>query len=294
MYCTQALIVLLAALAGLSGAEAPRSLRGETALEFTRKLVAFGPRPSGSPAHASMQAYLAAQLRLFGCATEELPFQASTPNGPVRMKNILVRVPGTSTRPVVITGHYDTKVLPGFAGANDGGSSAGLLLELARVLCGMPKKADPVWLVWLDGEEAVKTWSETDSLYGSRWLASKWKADGTAKRIKALVNIDMIGDRDLNLVADMNSSTQVRELFWGAARELGYGQYLTGGTGAIEDDHIPFARAGIPVLDVIDFDYGPGNSYWHTDRDTMDKLSARSFQVIGDVLLRVIKKLGGM
>jgi glutaminyl-peptide cyclotransferase len=140
----------------------------------------------------------------------------------------------------------------------------------------------------------VRNWTETDSLYGSRWLASRWKADGTAKRIKALINIDMIGDRDLNLLADMNSSNQVRELFWQTGRELGYGQHLTGGSGAIEDDHIPFGQAGIPMLDVIDFDYGPGNSYWHTERDTVDKLSARSFQVIGDILLRVIQKLGGM
>lgn len=293
MYRTQALIVLIAAV---SLSAAPRSFQGETALEFTRKIVAFGARPSGSAAHTATQTYMAAQLKVFGCAAEELAFQAQTPYGPVRMKNIVVRIPGTSARPVVITGHYDTKLMPGFVGANDGGSSAGLLLEMARVLCGegAAKGADPVWLVWLDGEEAVKSWSEADSLYGSRWLAARWKADGTARKIKALINVDMIGDRDLNLLADMNSSTQVRELFWRTARELGYGQYLTGGTGAIEDDHIPFGQAGIPVLDVIDFDYGPGNSYWHTDRDTVDKLSARSFQVIGDIVLRVIQKLGGM
>ena len=293
MYRTQALILLLAV--GLSGSDtAPRAFRGDAALEFTRKMVSFGPRPSGSAAHASMQAYLAAQLKAFRCATEELPFVASTPNGPVKMKNFIVRIPGTSTRPVVISGHYDTKLLQRFVGANDGGSSAGLLLEMARVLCDGAKGPDPVWLVWLDGEESVHQWSEADSLYGSRWLASKWKADGTAKRVKVLINVDMIGDRDLNLLVDQNSSSQVRELFWQSARSLGYGQYLTGGTGAIDDDHIPFAKLGIPVLDVIDFDYGPGNSYWHTERDTVDKLSARSFQIVGDVLLRVIHKLGSM
>ncbi len=293
MHRSQALILLFAV--AVFGAEpVARPFKGESALEFTRKVVAFGPRPSGSKEHAAMQRYLAAQLKVLGCATQELAFTGQTPNGPVAMKNFLVQIPGRSTRPVVITGHYDTKVLPNFVGANDGGSSTGLLLELARVLCTGPKGPDPVWLVWLDGEEAVRTWTDTDSLYGSRWLAARWQSDGTAKRIKALINVDMIGDRDLNILADLNSSKQVRELFFASARELGFGQYLTGGDGAIEDDHVPFGRAGIPVLDVIDFDYGPGNSYWHTDRDTVDKLSARSFQVVGETLLRMLKKLGGM
>jgi Zn-dependent M28 family amino/carboxypeptidase len=296
MYRTQALILLLTSAVAAFAAPpaATRRFQGETALDFTRKLVAFGPRPSGSAAHANMQAYLSAQLKIFQCAVEEQAFTGQTPNGPVKMKNFLVRIPGASNRPVVITGHYDTKVMNGFVGANDGGSSAGLLLEMARVLCGGAKGPDPVWLVWLDGEEAVRNWTETDSLYGSRWLAARWKADGTAGRIKGLINVDMIGDRDLNLLSDMNSSSQLRELFWQTARELGFGQYLTGGIGAIEDDHIPFGKAGIPSLDIIDFDYGPGNSYWHTDRDTVDKLSARSFQVVGETLLRVIQKLGRM
>ena len=167
-------------------------------------------------------------------------------------------------------------------------------MELARVLCNAGTQRDPVWLLWLDGEEAVHEWTETDSLYGSRWLAAKWAQDGTAKRIKALINVDMVGDRDLNLLMDLNSSSQIRELFWQTARELGYGNHLGGTPSAIEDDHIPFGRAGIPVLDIIDFDYGPNNSYWHTERDTVDKLSAASFQVIGDTLLRVLTKLGGM
>ncbi len=294
MYRTKALAAFVVGTILCRAAGSEPHFNGELALKFTANLAKFGPRPSGSEAHAGMERYIRDQLKLFHCETEELTFTAQTPIGPKPMRNFLVRIPGTGSRPVVISGHYDTKILPNFTGANDGGSSAGLLMELARVLCNAGKQRDPVWLLWLDGEEAVHEWTETDSLYGSRWLAAKWAQDGTAKRIKALINVDMVGDRDLNLLMDLNSSSQIRELFWQTARELGYGNHLGGTPSAIEDDHIPFGRAGIPVLDIIDFDYGPNNSYWHTERDTVDKLSAASFQVIGDTLLRVLTKLGGM
>jgi Zn-dependent M28 family amino/carboxypeptidase len=243
-----------------------------------------------------MERLIESQLKSYGCTVAADVWTAPTPAGPKPMKNILAKIPGKAARPVVISGHYDTKAMPGitFVGANDGGSSAGILLELARVLCGK-KGADSVWLVWLDGEEAVRRdWSSEDSLYGSKRLASQWSADGTAGKVKALINVDMIGDRELNILEDMNSSTQLRQIVWTAARELNYGQYFTSLQSAIEDDHIPFARVGIPSLDIIDLDYGPNNSYWHTDRDTVDKLSAHSFQVVGEVLLRTLSKLGGM
>jgi len=302
MHRTQTLLILSLTLAASFTASPAAPLvkfSGESALAYTGKVVAFGPRPVGSDGHVRTQQFITAQLKAVGCrAVEELAWTAQTPVGAKPMKNILARIGAgkPTARPVVITGHYDTKLMPGttFLGANDGGSSTGLLLELARVLCAVPP-ANDVWLVWLDGEEATRQmWAGEDNLYGSRWLSKKWAADGTAKRIKALINVDMIGDRDLNILGDLNSSNQLRELFFQSARELDYGRYLTGGQGAIEDDHIPFAQAGIPALDIIDFDYGPGNSYWHTDRDTLDKLGARSFQVVGDSLLRMLNKLGGM
>jgi Zn-dependent M28 family amino/carboxypeptidase len=193
---------------------------------------------------------------------------------------------------VVITGHYDTKSMPGtyFIGANDGGSSAGFLLEMAKVLAREVQKND-VYLVWFDGEEAVAQWSDYDSLYGSRHLAERWAADGTLARIRALINVDMIGDRDLGILEDMNSSAPLRELVWRTAERLGYGRHFLKNNSAIEDDHMPFVRRGVNALDLIDLDYGPGNSYWHTDKDTVEKLSGESFQIVGRVLLETLKEL---
>lgn len=268
------------------------SFSGESALKFTAAAVSFGPRPSGSDAHRRLQAYIQSQLKAFGVAYTIDSFRASTPTGSKAMANIIARIPGASGRKIVISGHYDTKVMPGapFVGANDGGSSTGVLLELARALARHPRK-DDVLLVWLDGEEAVAQWTETDSLYGSRHLAAKWRQDGIAPKVKALINVDMVGDASLNLIAEYNSTEWLRRLIWETAREAGYGQEFGTNSGAIEDDHIPFLRAGIPAVDLIDFDYGPGNRYWHTPSDTLDKLSARSLDVIGRVLLATITKL---
>jgi Zn-dependent M28 family amino/carboxypeptidase len=149
-----------------------------------------------------------------------------------------------------------------------------------------------LWLVWFDGEEALRErWSAEDSLYGSRRLAAKWSQDGTARRIKALINVDMIGDSDLELVQEMSSTARIRDLIWQTASKMGYARHFPASPGSIEDDHVPFLQRGIPAVDLIDFDYGLWNRYWHTDADTMDKLSPRSFQVVGDVLLQSIKTL---
>ena len=193
------------------------------------------------------------------------------------MKNIIARFAGKSGRAVAFTGHYDTKVFPmfRFVGANDAGSSTGLLLELARVLAGKPRQ-DDVYLVWFDGEEAVAEWSPTDGLYGSRHLAGRWAADNTSRRLKALINVDMIGDKDFKILQEASSSPALTKLVWQTAKELGYGSHFPSAQMAIDDDHIPFVRMGVPALDLIDFDYGPGHSWWHTDKDTMDKLSPKA------------------
>jgi Zn-dependent M28 family amino/carboxypeptidase len=265
---------------------------GTSALEFTRKAVAFGPRPPGSPAIHQLQNYIEGQLKLRRCEIVKDFFTGATPLGPVAMENIIAKFPGTSDHIIVITGHYDTKSMPGrhFVGANDGGSSAGFLLEMARVLPSTPH-TDEIDLVWLDGEEAYGQWSDTDSLYGSRHLAEKWGADGTLGRIRALINVDMIGDKDLDLLLETNSSASLRRLVWQTASNLGYGKYFPDAGFAEEDDHIPFLRRGVNALDLIDFDYGPNNAYWHTEQDTMDKLSAHSFEVLGNVLIHVIAEL---
>jgi glutaminyl-peptide cyclotransferase len=277
------LIALLPALASAAG------VSGASALEFTRHAVAFGPRPSGSEAIHQLQAYILTQLKTCKCQVSEDAFTAQTPKGPIPMKNILAKFPGKRGRAEVITGHYDTKLFPGrkFVGASDGGSSAGLLLELARALTAQPR-TDDVYLVWLDGEEAVRTeWAGDDNLYGSRHLAQRWSKDGTAAKIKGLINIDMIGDKHLDIDQETNGNPALNRLVWSTASELGYAAYFTRNNRSTEDDHISFLKAGIPAIDLIDFDYEP----WHTDDDTMDKLSAQSLEIVGTVVLDVIQKL---
>ncbi|MBL8178759.1 MAG: M28 family peptidase [Bryobacterales bacterium] len=282
----------IAAAVVLAVCAAGADFNGARALESARKAVALGPRPAGSAAIAKLQAMIKAELQANGWQVSEDVFTAPTPVGRVTMRNIIGKLAGKSGRAVVFSGHYDTKAIPGvrFVGANDGGASTGWLLEMARVLPSMPRK-DDVMLVFFDGEEAFGEWSDTNGIYGSRHLAETWKRDGTLLKIKALFNVDMIGDKDLRVMDELNSSAPLRRLLKATARETGYGAYFPEQAGAIEDDHMPFVRMGVNAIDLIDFDYGPGHSYWHTDKDTMDKLSAKSLQVVGEVLVEVFRRL---
>ncbi len=293
MHCSKA--ALTALLAGaIVYAAAPKSpaFRGQAAYDFTRAVVAFGPRPVGSHAHAATETYIESQIKLTKAELLSDSFTAQTPDGTLQMKNIMARFRGATGNAIVVSGHYDTKKLAKFQGANDGGSSTGFLLEMLHAVA-KQKYSDDIYLVWLDGEEAVRDWTDTDSVYGSRHLEEKWARDGTLSHIKALINVNMIGDKDLGILLDENSSKPLRTLVWDTARDLGYSKYFLDIPQPIEDDHIPFVHAGINALDLIDFDYGPQNSYWHTPQDTMDKLSARSFQVLGNVLIAVLNKLEG-
>jgi glutaminyl-peptide cyclotransferase len=283
MFRAQAfLIAAFAAVASSAG------FSGAAALEFTRQAVAFGPRPAGSDADRKLQAYIMEQVRVTGAQVSEDAFTAKTPRGDIAMKNILVKFPGKSGKAIAITGHFDTKYFPGrkFVGADDGGSSTGVLLELAKILAGQPR-TDDVYLVFFDGEEAFGEWSDTDSLYGSRHLAERWRADGTLKRIKALINVDMIGDKNLDIPQEMNSDASLRRLVWKTAADLKYQVHFVNQAINEDDDHMPFVKLGVPALDVIDVDYAP----WHTDDDTMDKLSPQSLEIVGTVMFEVIHRL---
>jgi Iap family predicted aminopeptidase len=281
------LFLLASSLAAIANAA---TFSGAKAYAYTREAVADGPRPSGSPAIHHLQEQIIAALKPAGCQLTFDDFRATTPAGPIAMRNILCRFPGKSGRAIVITGHYDTKRLPNFVGANDAGSSTGFLLELADALHGAPR-LDDVILVFFDGEEAVKDWTDTDSLYGSRHLEESWLNTGLLAKVKALINVDMIGDKDLDILKDGNSDRKLRELVWDTADQLGYAAHFRSDMSGIEDDHVPFIRAGIPALDLIDFTYGPNQSFWHTSKDTMDKLSPNSFEIVGNVVIAVIRKL---
>jgi Zn-dependent M28 family amino/carboxypeptidase len=218
--------------------------------------------------------------------------------GKFPVHNIIAKFPGTKDGIIAIFGHYDTNYPLrniGYVGANDGGSSTAILLEYANQLRGggSGKKRDgySVWLVWTDGEEAVQKWSDTDSLYGTRHLAEQWGKNGTLKKIKALMVMDMIGDADLNIDRDTNSTPWLLDLIYVAAERLGYQSHFYAREGPIEDDHLPFVKRGVPCADVIDLDYGYNNVFHHTAQDTMDKLSPKSLEIVGDTILETIHML---
>lgn len=278
---------LIAWGAGLAATAAAAGVSGISALDFTRRAVEFGPRPPGSAANTALQNYILAQLKKDGCEIIEDAFTAKTPKGMVAMKNIIAKFPGRSGRAIALTGHFDTKLLPGrFVGASDGGSSTGLLLELARVFA-RQSRIDDLYLVFFDGEEAFGEWSASDSLYGSRHVAERWAKDGTLRRLKGLINLDMIGDKNLGIPQETNGDAALRKLVWSTAADLGYKAYFVDRQIGEDDDHMPFVRLGVPAIDVIDIDYPP----WHTDADTMDKLSAQSLEIVGAVIHESVLRL---
>ena len=282
------LVLAAALLLPRPGAAGP-AFDGQAAFAHVERLVGFGPRPAGSEALAGARRYIVKELKKAGARVREQPFTAQTPDGPIRMVNVIAELPGGRPEAILVGGHYDTKFFLNFrfVGANDGGSSSGLLLELARSLARRPREFT-YWIVFFDGEEARRDWSATDGIYGSRHLAGSLQREGRAAQLKAVVVVDMIGDRRLNIRREAASTPWLTDLLWGSATRLGHQAHFLNETLTVEDDHTPFLRAGIPSALLIDFDYEP---YWHTPEDTLDKLSPRSLQVVGDVLLDALPAL---
>jgi glutaminyl-peptide cyclotransferase len=256
------------------------------AWEHLRQLVAIGPRPSGSPAIEDTRKYIRNQLAAAGLTATEQTWDEQTPIDKVKMVNLVVTIPGARKERIVFAGHYDTKLFREFrfVGASDGGSSAAFLLELARILKSR-KNAFTIELLFLDGEEArMPEWHGTDNTYGSRHYVDLAKRDGSLATLKALVLIDMIGDRDLDIRRDTNSTPWLTNLFWETAKRQELDDYFIPDSTKIEDDHLPFLAAGVPAVDIIDLDYDA----WHTPKDTLDAVSARSLQVVGDVVVAAL------
>jgi hypothetical protein len=278
-----ALLLLALGVGFAAAADGPGRFDGATALRHIERLVAIGPRPAGSPGAARTRDYIVGELRRVGVQSRVEAFEAETPHGRLRLANVIGVLPGRRPDVIVVAGHYDTKWFRElrFVGANDGGSSTALLLELARVLAGRQRELTH-WIVFFDGEEARETWTAQDSLYGSRRLADELRRRGQLPR--ALIVADMIGDRDLGIRRESLSTPWLNDLIWAAARKLGHGQHFLADSLAVEDDHAPFLRLGVPAALLIDFDYPP----WHTADDSLDKVSARSLQVVGDVLLEAL------
>jgi Zn-dependent M28 family amino/carboxypeptidase len=263
----------------------------ERAFADVRRLVAFGPRPSGSEALGRTREFIVAELRTAGATVVRDTFTASTPLGPIPMSNIVTKISGDSSAVVIIAGHYDTKrtTFP-FVGANDGGSSAAFLLEMARVLA-RRKNSLSYWLVFFDGEEAVHRWSATGGLYGSRQFVEELSTQGALNQVRALILVDMIADAHLDIHREAHSTPWLSDIVFGEAQRLGYGRYFQNSLRAIEDDHAPFLKLGVPAVDIIDLDYGPFNLYWHSRYDTVDKCNPASLTIVARVVLAILAAL---
>jgi len=280
-----------AAINDVPAADQQPHMDGNHVMKYVKEIVAIGSRPVGSPGHAKLEQYIHNHLK--GDQVEDDTFTAQTPVGSFKMDNIIAKFPGKKDGIIIVAGHYDTNYpLPkSYVGANDGGSTTALLLALADYFRGKPNDGYSIWLVWTDGEEAFVKWSESDSVYGTKHLAQKWQQDGTAKKIKAFILVDMIGDADLDIQKETQSTPWLSDLVYRAASNLGYQSHFYEYATAIEDDHLPMLKVGIPSVDIIDLDYGYHNAFHHTTEDTIDKLSPKSLAITGDVVLETIRLL---
>jgi glutaminyl-peptide cyclotransferase len=237
---------------------------GKRAFAHVAKQVSFGPRPSGSPALAQTQDYILSELKSYGCTT------------------------------VILLGtHYDTKRLENFVGADDAGSSTGVMLELARLLCSQHGRYN-VWIAFFDGEEAVRPeWKDPDNCYGSRQMAARFANSGDLTKIKAFLLADIVGTRTPHFKRESYSTKALVDLVWGVAKKLGYGAIFIDEETPIEDDHQSFLKRHVPSVDVIDLDNSANGDvyYWHTPQDSLDKISPKTLAVVGHVFVESVKQL---
>jgi glutaminyl-peptide cyclotransferase len=297
------LVLLLSTLAipALAQPAATARFNGQAAYNLTQQLLQAAPkRFNGSPGHAKAEEFIKQHFapEVAKGQFETDTFSTNTPAGLQTMHNFIVRFPGKKNGVIVLATHYETNYPLrdiNFYGANDGAATTALLIEIGDVLRTHPPEGYSVWLVFDDGEEAVKEWSNSDSLYGTRHLAAKWATDGTLAKIKAFIVADMCADKDLNIDHDANSTPWLLDMLKVAAKNTGHSAYIFKNETEVSDDHLPFRQRGVPVLDIIDLDYGPPTQahpeggYHHTELDTLDKISAHSLQISGDLFLEMIR-----
>jgi peptidase M28-like protein len=264
---------------------------GKRAYNQVAKQVSFGPRPPGSPAIQKLQEYMLNELKSYGCSVDADSFSADTPAGRVPMKNILVKIPGQKPGIILLGTHYDTKKLDNFVGADDGGSSTGVMLEMARLLCKQPGKY-AVWIAFFDAEEAFNVeWHDPDNCYGSRQMAAQLAASGDLAKVKAFILADIVGGRKPHFRRDMESTKWLVDLVWNEAAKLGYANiflnepYDVGG-----DDHFSFTKRKVPSVDIIDL-VPEDVPYWHKPEDTLDKISPKTLAIVGHTILESVKVL---
>jgi len=294
------LILLLLLLLLLTPTLRAQQPTGQAIYNLTQQFLAAAPRRfNGSSGHLAAEEFIKAHFKPEATKGDLITdqFIANTPAGPQTMRNYIVRFPGKKDGVIVLASHYETNYplrdIP-FVGANDGACTTALLIELGQYFRTHPPQGYSVWLLFDDGEEAVQSWTESDSLYGTKHQAAKWYSDGTAKRIKAVMIADMIGDKDLDILEEMQSTQWLRALFEKAAIDTHHTANVFKTQAEEEDDHLPFLQRGIPALDVIDVDYGPHTAsmpdgYHHTAQDTIDKISPQSLQISSDLFMESIR-----
>jgi glutaminyl-peptide cyclotransferase len=265
-------------------------------MEEVASVVALGPRPSGSEGAARTAIHLAERLRAAGCTVETDAFEDATPTGPILFRNVIGRVAGSQPERIVLLSHYDTKagISGDFVGANDSGSSTGLLLAMAPLLARRGPAGPELLLAFVDGEECQLTYSPRDGLHGSRRLAATLHTERREHPVSAVIVLDMIGDRDLTITIPRNSTSSLIQSAFAAATAEGARERFSLFPGEILDDHVPFLERGMPAIDLIDFHFGsaPGrNDYWHTDGDTLETLSPDSLQTMGRVVLHMLNAI---
>jgi len=264
---------------------------GSRAYQHVADIVAIGPHGAGTEGGRRAQEYIVAQLQGFGCQVEQQAFSTSTPIGNVNMKNIVARIPAANPDVVMFATHYDSKRMPNFVGADDGGSSTGVMLELARSLCAR-KNALTVWIAFFDGEEAFNPdWVDPDNTYGSREMAARMALSGELGRVRAFILADLVGNHKLRLKREAQSTPWLTDLIWATAARLGYRQIFVNDSSEYLDDHLPFLHRGVAAVDIIDLDNPQNDGYWHKTSDTLDKVSPRSLAVVGHVLTEALPEL---
>ncbi len=273
---------------------------GTRAFESVRHLVEIGPRPPASDGIHQAQAYITGQLKSYGCPVEEHDFTAHSPAlGEIPMKNIVAKIPGSSNGIVILATHYDTIRMPGFVGADDGGSGTATMLEIARVLCSREQKPPlNVWVTFFDGEEtqdnfpdkASVKWDDDNATFGSREMAASMAISGELKNVRAMILTDMIGPSNLKIKRETNSTVWLQKLIWATAARLGYSNVFVNADFPVTgDDHFSFLKRGVPAYDIIDFSVQ--DTYWHTPEDTLEKIDPKSLAIVGHTLIETIPEI---
>jgi glutaminyl-peptide cyclotransferase len=300
---TSALLLIAALTVSPAMRAQDHPVSGQAVLRLTQEYVNVAPkRFVNSPGHAAAETFIKDHFKSEAAKGNFIDdrFTARTPIGAVTMHNFIVKFPGKKDGLIVLASHYETNYPLkdiNFIGANDGACTTALLIALGQYYRTHPPQGYSVWLLFDDGEEAIGSsrMAGSDQLYGVRHAAAKWSADGTLSRIKAFVVADMIGAKDMNIDKEQNSTPWLIDLLAKAGRDTGHSSSLFSHDEAIDDDHIPFKERGVPVLDVIDYEYGPLDTargdyaFHHTAEDTMDKLSANSLQISADLFVDLVK-----